>query len=270
MEADFKRDAKQKIGQFIVDSGLYFALAWSFLYKFRIFDIQESELLWPVWWVTEESVSTVVMVSRGLLCVVPFFTLFKQTRSFAQIVTFLTALIFISISFSNGKSYHSGLAWIIFMFSYFGVRWFVRPQHAIHFAFFCFSTAYINSGLWKLRSLVDYLWETGDLSVLLYTLQEHISASAVERVQAPTWLGQLVLENLWLSGVLWVSALAIEVGAIFIPFFRRQAWLFAMALALFHVGVLLTMRINFMSSIVLLSMLTVYFFLTKDELMVAK
>ncbi len=269
METDLKRDAKQKIAGFIVDSGLYFGLAWSFLYKFRTFDIQEKELLWPVFWVTEGSVESIVAVCRGILYLAPFLTLVKKTRWLGQGLTFICAVLVIAISYSNGKSYHSGLVWIIFMLSYFGVRWFVRPHHAIHFAFFCFSTAYINSGLWKLRSLADYLWETGDFSVLVYTLQEHISASAVERVQEPTWLGQLVLENLWLSGVLWVGALIVEVGACAIPLFRRQAWMFALALACFHLGVLLTMQINFMSSMVLLSLLTVYFLVKKEDLKTA-
>ena len=257
---------RDQIADFIFNSGLYFVLSLSFFYKFRVFDIQESQLLWPVFWVRQSNVEFVVLGSQITLALAPFLTLIKKSRFIGQTLTFLAALILISICYSNGKSYHSGLSWIIFMFALFGVRRFAKSHHATHFAFFCFSTAYISSGLWKFRSLTSHIWNTGDFSVILYTLQEHISSSAVERVQSPTFFGSLVLEHLWMSGLLWIIAISVELSALLIPFFRRQAWLFALALTGFHIGVLLTMRINFIPSIALLLTLALYFFLKKEDL----
>ncbi len=222
-------------------------------------------MLWPVFWLTEEIRPFAVKLSMGTLFATPFLTLFKRTRFPAQILCFLSALILISISYSNGKSYHAGLSWIIFLPVFLSLKPFVGRFNAAHLAFFTFSTAYINSGIWKLRSLLPYLSETGDFSVLLNTLQEHIASSAVERVQPPTWLGQLVIDHLWLSGLLWISAIFIEISPILIPFFKRQTWLFALFLFLFHIGVYWTLRIYFFPSMGLLLVLSIYFFLQSRE-----
>ena len=138
---------RQKVAHFIIDSLLFFVLAFVFYKKFSEFDINEAQLLWPVFWLTEEKRLLVVNIAIFSMFTAPFLTLFNKSRFPAQILCFLSAFILISISYSNGKSYHAGLSWIIFLPLFLSLKPFLGRVKAAHLAFFAFTTAYINSGI---------------------------------------------------------------------------------------------------------------------------
>jgi len=265
MERDIKKINKNIISSFIIEILLYFIFVITFFYKVRSFSFQEEHLLWPVFWLKYIDGFNVVMVLKGAAFLSPFLTLHIRTRKTGQFLTFLSIFLLLSVHYSNGKIYHSVLSWIYFLPTYFLCRLFIERHLAVHFSFFFFSLSYFNAGIWKLRAVAQHFYEGGSFTAFSQTLQEYVSYSALERVREPTFLGSIILENRNFSTVLWIFAILGELVPFGLIFSRKYTYLYALYFALFQIGIFLTLRINFITTIYLNLALAAYFYLERDN-----
>lgn len=266
MERAQSLDQRIKISDFLINTLLYVIAAIAFYWKFPAASIIEKRLLWPVFWLSRDILGFTLMVLKIALVVGPILTFFRRSQVAGQILTALAALLWISIFYSQGKSYHSGRLVLIFLLFHVPLRFFLADLRAVHLSYFIACTSYLSSGLWKLRFAVNHIIDTGDLSFIHFSLQEHVAATAVEKLTHPPFLGQLILQSSCLSGFLWLGAILLELSLPLVLLRPQYTFLLSAVYAIFHLGVLFTMNINFMTSIFFQILCCIYFYLNRNQL----
>ncbi len=108
---------------------------------------------------------------------------------------------------------------------------------------FCLSI-YCNSGLWKLRGLflnhADHWWQ--DVSS---TLPSHIARTYCEDVIANTELMIFLQHHYYLSGILWLALIGMQLSSIIILLMPKFDFFWGWLLIFFHLGTAFILGIDF-------------------------
>lgn len=127
--------------------------------------------------------------------------------------TFLGFLFLCAAENSLGKIDHGRTSWIFFLFFLALPRNINEPsfQRALRFTTTVIFSTFIAAGLWKLRSVLEHVFDPGFAANFALILPNHLATKAFTS-EVPRFVLPLVLRHPILSSTLWLAAVGLELS----------------------------------------------------------
>lgn len=218
--------------------------------------------LWPLSWASGMEVADVALIVFVLNTGCAALAVFMPNVGVARCLAFGGVLLAGAFDNSFGKIGHSGHAWIWTAFFLMFLPWasssvlaesrvlrqrFLQVFWTAQFAILFF---YSMSGMLKLVPVPIQMLQGEASSIAPEALARHIASRSLQTSSQPL-LSNFLIRHLAISWPLYLGALYLEATAVFIAFRPMLHRLWGAALALFHIGIGLSMDIWFVPPVFL-------------------
>jgi hypothetical protein len=218
--------------------------------------------LWPIAWLNLVDYSFGVNIIFTLLLIGTFLAALFPKMRFTRFMAFFALFAFVAFINSFGKIGHSSYLWVLTSFLLIflpnerkGEKSYFRNFLTIFWG--CQAIVlltYTMSGAWKIYYAFVQMG-MGQVHAFYPGAMSYQVADRLLKTNATSLLGPFIIDQVWLGWPLYVGAIFIELFAFYAVFRLKLHRLWAVLLVSMHIGIYLTMTIDFTKSVLLLAIL---------------
>jgi hypothetical protein len=218
--------------------------------------------LWPIAWLNLVDYSFGVNIIFTLFLVGTFSAaIFPKTR-LARLLAFFALLEFVAFVNSFGKVNHYEYSWMLtsFLLIFLPNKRIEQKSYYRDFLSIFWGCqaivflTYTMSGIFKIYHAFEQM-SLGQIHAFHPQAMSLQVANRLLQTGSTSIMGPWIIDQIWLGWLLYVGAIFIEIFAFFAAFRPSYHRLWACALIFMHIGIFLTMTIDFTKSILLLALL---------------